>query len=399
MEAALTFDLQTHGVAKGGDAVAREPDGRVVFVKGALPDERVRVEVTESKKTFLRARAVEVIEASPHRIEPSCAEVARGCGGCDYQFVDPDQQLVLKATVVTEALERIGRLESIPDVATVPLDPTGYRTTVRCTIAGGRAGYRAWHSHEPVAVSSCEVAHPSISELIEVERFDGATEVMIRVGAATGDALVLVSPSAKGIRIDTPEVILIGKDELKAGSRAWITERVAGRTWRISAGSFFQARPDGAQALIDAVGSAIGDLPSEARAFDLYGGVGLFAGTVFAEDTHVVLIEQNASSVADAKANLADRNVRVVRSKVERWTPKRADAVVADPARQGLGADAVARISKTGAAVVALVSCDAAALGRDAGLLVAAGYKLDSVTLIDMFPMTSHTETVTRFVR
>ncbi len=393
------MELETHGVAKGGDAVARESDGRVVFVKGALPDEKVRVEITESKKAFLRGRVIEVINPSPHRVEPSCVEVAKGCGGCDYQFIAPAQQLVLKAKVVTDALERIGRLGNIPDPGVVPLAPKGYRTTVRCVIDKGRAGYRAWHSHDPVAVESCEVAHPLVAELMETERFDGAAEVMIRAGAATGERMILVGPSASGIRVDTPDVVLIGKDELKAGRRAWITEELADRSWRIGAGSFFQARPDGAQALIEAVRTAIGELPTAARAVDLYGGVGLFAGTVFGEDTQIVLIEQNASSVADAKVNLSGRNVRVVRSKVERWTPKRADAVVADPARQGLGKDVVARISGTNTPVVALVSCDAAALGRDAGLFAAEGYRLESVTLIDMFPMTSHTETVSRFVR
>ncbi len=391
-----TLELVTHGVAKGGEAVAREPDGRVVFVEGALPDERVMVEISESKKGFLRGRATEILEPSPHRIDPSCAEVANGCGGCDFQIASPEHQLELKRVIVTDALERIGKLEQIPDIETVPLPASGYRTAVRCVVSDGQAGYRARRSHEPINIDSCYVAHPLANELIQTGYYGTASEISIRVGAATGERLVVADSSSLGAQVPS-DVVVVGEDELKAGRRAWMHEIVANQKWRISAGSFFQTRQDGAQALVDEVREAVGELPPDARAFDLYGGVGLFAGTVFGPDHHVVLVEQNASSVADAKVNLEGRNVKLVRSKVEGWSPKRADVVIADPARQGLGRNAVSRIAATDAAVVVLVSCDAASLARDASLLARKGYHLDSVTLVDLFPMTSHTETVSRF--
>jgi 23S rRNA (uracil1939-C5)-methyltransferase len=180
---------------------------------------------------------------------------------------------------------------------------------------------------------------------------------------------------------------------------------VAGRRWRISAESFFQARPDGAEALVDAVAAALGDtLRPNAALVDLYSGVGLFAG-VLGQRTggRVVAVESNRSAVADARINLADLadlgGARIIRSDVRRWRPSAADVVVADPSRHGLGADVVGRIGGTGAAALALVSCDAGALGRDAGLLAAAGWELRSLRLVDLFPHTAHLEAVTGWVR
>ncbi len=403
MDSIPTLELVTHGVAKGGDAVARDSEGRVVFVDGALPDERVLVEITETKKGFARGRVLEVLEPSAHRVDPLCAEVNNGCGGCDMQIATVDHQRDLKVKVVTDALERIGKIptDQLPTLSTVTLPESGYRTNVRCVVVNARPGFRSRGSHDSVIVDGCDVAHPLIQDLLgsagsKSAKFDGCTEVTLRVGAATGDRMVIASPNAKYLSVPD-DVIVVGADELAEGKRAWIHEEVAGRTWRISAGSFFQTRPDGAQALVDEVRKSIGVLPSDARAFDLYGGVGLFAGTVFADDTRVIMVEQNESSVADARINLADLDTTIVRSKVETWSPRRADVVVADPARQGLGRNAVSRIAETDAPVVVLVSCDAASLARDAGLLARKGYQLDTVTLVDLFPMTSHTETVSRF--
>lgn len=397
-----TKGLAEGGIAKGGDAVARDPDGRVVFVDGALPDERVLVEIFETKKGFHRGRVVEIIEPSAQRIEPTCSEVANGCGGCDLQITSPEHQLALKVRIVQDALERIGKIDNVPDIDVVPLPESGYRTSVRCVVVNGKAGFRSRRSHDAVVVDQCDVAHPLIQDLIANARFDGATEVTMRVGAATGERMVIASPTAAHVTVPD-DVILIGTDELAAQhsgghpNRAWIHDEVAGRTWRVSAESFFQTRSDGAAALVDVVRDAIGVLPAESRAFDLYGGVGLFAGTVFPAGCSTVMIEQNESSVADARVNLADLDTTIVRSKVETWSPRRADVVVADPARQGLGRNAVSRIAETDAPVIVLVSCDAASLARDTGLLARKGYQLDAVTLVDLFPMTSHTETVSRF--
>jgi tRNA/tmRNA/rRNA uracil-C5-methylase (TrmA/RlmC/RlmD family) len=220
--------------------------------------------------------------------------------------------------------------------------------------------------------------------------------------------MVVCTPAAGDSRVPDG-VALVGADELAAGHRAWIHEVVAGRRWRISAASFFQSRPDGAEALVDAVVPAVGgvgaaaggDGPGRGPVVDLYSGVGLFAG-VLGERTgrRVVAVESNRSALADARINLADIDgARVVRADVRRWRPSPASVVVADPSRHGLGADVVARIGGTGAVALALVSCDAGALGRDAGLLAAAGWRLDGVRLVDLFPHTAHVEAVTGWFR
>jgi 23S rRNA (uracil1939-C5)-methyltransferase len=232
-------------------------------------------------------------------------------------------------------------------------------------------------------------------------RFGDADEVTLRVGARTGERLALLTPTV-GAEVSLPsDVVVVGADELRAGRRAWIHEEVAGRRFRISAESFFQTRVDGAEALVAEVGRLVTDASSDGSTgsmADLYCGVGLFAATVGA-DRHVVAVERSRSSVADARVNLEGLDVRVVRSAVERWRPSPVDVVVADPARHGLARDGVARVDATGARCLVLVSCDAGALGRDAGLLAKAGWSHDGSTLVDLFPDTPHVEVVSRFVR
>ena len=438
-------DVAVTGIAAGGEGVGRLGDGRAVFVRGALPGERVRVTVTEERSRFARAVIAEVVEAAPERVAPPCPRVAEGCGGCDWQHVAPAAQRELKARIVVDALRRIGRIEP-PEPDPGPELPTeGWRTTVRALVDDdGRAGFRRHHAHDPLAVGDdgCLVAHPLVDEVLRAGRFPPPVrEVTIRAGAATGERLVLCTPTAaagpgpggdpdgaretadlgaedtaglgadgtarqsggagSGVRV--PEgVTVVGADDLAAGHRAWIHEEVAGRRWRISAESFFQGRPDGAEALVDAVGGALGDaLTDGATVVDLYSGVGLFAGVLGARTSgRVVAVESSRSAAADARINLADLDgARIVRSDVRRWRPSPAEVVVADPSRHGLGADVVGRIGATGAPALALVSCDPGALGRDAGLLAAAGWRLESVRLVDLFPHTAHVEVVTGWFR
>ncbi|HEV7865836.1 MAG TPA: class I SAM-dependent RNA methyltransferase, partial [Acidimicrobiia bacterium] len=341
----------------------------------------------------------------PERVAPPCHRLADGCGGCDWQHVAPGAQRDLKVRIVTDALTRIGKLEP-PDPDPGPQLPTaGWRTTVRAIVDDdGRAGFRLHHAHDALAVGpdGCLVSHPLVDEVLRHGVFPPPVrEVTIRVGAATGERLVLCAPKVGDSRVPAG-VQTVGADELSGGHRAWIHEVVAGRRWRISAESFFQGRPDGAEALVDAVVAALGDtVGAGATVVDLYSGVGLFAG-VLGERTGgpVVAVETNRSAVADARINLADlAAARIVRSDVRRWSPSAADIVVADPSRHGLGADVVTRIGATGATALALVSCDPGALGRDAGLLAAAGWRLESVRLVDLFPHTAHIEVVTGWFR
>lgn len=405
-----TVEVRTESMATGGEAVARDDTGRVIFVQDALPGELVRAELLDEHDRFAHAQLIEVLEASPERREPPCPHVARGCGGCGWQHAELTAQHGYKLQIVRDSLMRLGRVPD-PLVEFGPALPdTGFRTTLRMLVQDGQASFRRARSHDPIPVDSCLVAHPLLEELVTDGYFGNAREVTLRAGAATGERLVLVSPNARGVQVPD-DVIVVGTDEVHKGRHAWIHEEVAGRRWRISASSFFQARPDGAAVLVDEVHDAVNALvPDDAGAvgtrslIDLYCGVGLLGGVLaerLAERAdapwQVLGVERHRPAVADARHNLADLNVKLVRASLEAWRPSPADVVVADPARAGLGKVGVARTVATGASGVVLVSCDPASLGRDAGLLAAAGYRFERARLVDLFPHTPHVEVVSSF--
>ena len=385
--------LAIERMVAGGDALAREPSGRVVFVPGALPGEVVDVEITSWKKDFARGRLVEVVEVSANRRVAPCAALARGCGGCDWQHVDPAAQLDLKVEVVREALRRTAKLPDAMVVGGARVDPLAYRTSLRLAVAAdGRVGLRRERSNDQVDLDHCLVAHPNLAAMLAPLRIAGAEEVSVRVSAATGEATAWWTPhDARAEGLD-PDV--------RTGSRASLTEVVSGVALRVSAESFFQSGPAAAAVLVDAVEALAGDaLRSARRVVDAYGGIGLFAATIAPATAEVVLVECSAASCADARVNLAGRSARVFEGAVEEWRADPADVVIADPSRRGLGPDGTAAVAAAGAPVLVLVSCDPVSLARDAGLLRERGYRHETTTVVDLFPHTHHVEAVTRFVK
>jgi 23S rRNA (uracil1939-C5)-methyltransferase len=399
-----TETVTAERLVAGGAALSRRADGRIVLVDGALPGEVVEVRV-ERKQGAESGRLLRILEPSTLRIDPVCPHVLEGCGGCDLASLETGSQQSVKLELVTDSLRRLGRIAE-PVVRLGPaLDPWSFRTTLRLAVTSGRAGLRQAHSHEVVDLDHCLVAHPRLDELIHEGRFGTATEVMLRVGASTGERMAVVTPNATGVSLPG-DVLVVGSDELAAGRRAWIHEEVAGRRWRISAESFFQTRPDGAGALIEVVRSMCADLlgadPSgegTRTLLDAYCGVGLFAGSLLEglEGWRAVAAERSRSSVADARHNLADIDARIVGTSIERLRAPKADLVVADPSRSGLGRGAAKVLASAGAPRIILVSCDPAAAGRDARLLGELGYRIRESVLVDLFPHTHHTELVTRF--
>ncbi|HEX9259628.1 MAG TPA: hypothetical protein VF855_08835, partial [Acidimicrobiales bacterium] len=192
-----------------------------------------------------------------------------------------------------------------------------------------------------------------------------------------------------GVRGDVPP-------DVRQGPEAFLHEVIDGIRLRVSARSFFQTRADGAQVLVDAVRHAAG--PRVTTMVDAYSGVGLFGATLRLAE-RVVAVERSSSSCADARQNLSLVDAEVHQVSVERWTPRPAGLVIADPARAGLGRDAAATLAATGASRLVLVSCDPVALARDARLLTGLGYRHVTSSVIDLFPHTPHVEVVTRFDR
>ena len=389
-------NIDIERLAIGGEGVGRLDDGRVVFVSGTVPGDRVDVELTEEKKRYAKGRAVAVLQAGVDRAEPRCSAVAAGCGGCDWQHLADGARPAAQLGLVSEVLHRQGLTEVSPTHGgSVPM--AGYRSTVRCVVDRGRAGFRRARSHDVVTHGACDVAVAALQPLFEAD-WGHASEVVMRAGVNTGDLMAIVDPSIRGIEVDIDGVRLVGRNDLAKGRRAWMFEVAAGRRWRISADSFFQSGPWAVELLVDAVRRAVqaGDVTSGPVA-DLYGGIGVFAGALSGDiDGPWTLVESSPSAIADAKVNLADLGdaTSIIRSKVERWKPTHHDLVIADPPRSGLGAKGCDIVNRTGATELVLVSCDLGAWGRDLAQLVADGWSLRSVEVLDLFAQTSHVEVV-----
>ncbi len=381
--------MRPERVGHGGFVVARH-EGVVVFVRHALPGERVVAEVTEGREgdRFLRADAVEVLEASPDRVEPPCPFSGPGrCGGCDFQHVDLAAQRGLKAAVVAEQLQRLAGLRV--DVEVEALAGSGgpegldWRTRVQWAVdAAGRPGLRKHRSHEVVAVDDCRIAHPDLPAVTDQGWPDAAHVEAIVSGA--GERLRLVSARDGTTYADGPLALHEHADD---------------RVWQVTGTGFWQVHPAAADTLVAAVVDGLRPRPGE-RALDLYAGVGLFSAALAREvgpRGHVLAVESDAQAAEDAAANLADlHQVSVLAGRVDRALAETAaaDLVVLDPPRSGARRDVVAAVAAAGPRAVAYVACDPAALARDLAFFAEHDYRLTSLRAFDLFPMTHHVECV-----
>ncbi len=392
----------------GGAMFGRLRDGRVALVTGGLPGESVMVALRKGPGGVLTGSCIPAditATPSPVRVSPPCPQVAEGCGGCDWQHIDPIAQPGFKVEAVADALRRIGKVVD-PQLSTGPALPSeGYRTTVRAVVNDvGQAGLRAAQSHRLVPLDWCLVAHPAVAHVLQHGRFPGWVEVTVRTSAATGKVIVLAdlgeNPSSTVDKCSVPDGVIVA--DRRDASPPSFTEGILGTTLRVSAPSFFQSRADGAAVLVEAVMDLAGDvLSARPRVADLYCGVGLFAATLANrfDLTSVVGVEWNRWSAADARHNLAAFGGSVIEGDAGSWRGNEIDLVVADPARIGLEKSGVAAATSAQPEVIIVVSCDAGALGRDTFLLATSGYRFDRAIVVDMFPHTHHVEVVSRFVR
>jgi tRNA/tmRNA/rRNA uracil-C5-methylase (TrmA/RlmC/RlmD family) len=381
----VIIELLVGPVAHGGHCVARQPDGPVVFVRHALPGERVRAVVTERRRGYLRADAVEVLSPAPDRVPPPCPYAGPDrCGGCDFQHVAPPAQRELKAAVVRELLARLGGGTDLPvRVEPLPGGPLGWRTRVRYAVdRDGRAGFRKHRSHEVVPVDRCLIAHPAVQDAPVTDRDwppGGGVEV---VASSGGDVTVLAGRRP----VTGPKLV---------------RENAVGREWTLAASAFWQVHSVAADTLATAVVDLLAPQPGE-RAWDLYGGSGLFAAALapgLGPDGRVTIVESDPAGVAAARRNLADLpQVRVTAGDVAtvlanpRW--RAVDIVVLDPPRAGAGRDVVAAIVARQPRAVAYVACDPAAFARDVATFRDRGWRLAALRGFDAFPMTHHVELV-----
>jgi tRNA/tmRNA/rRNA uracil-C5-methylase (TrmA/RlmC/RlmD family) len=396
--------------------VARH-EGRVVFVRHALPGERVVAQVTEGGEAsrFLRADAVEVLEASPDRVAPPCPYAGPGrCGGCDWQHAGLAAQRRLKAEVVAEQLHRLAGLDRDVLVEPVPGDEDGlrWRTRVQFAVdAEGRAGLRRHRSHEIVPVDDCRIAGTGVLRAGVTEHRWPPADAVDVVASSSGERAVLVHlaegsqrrPRLPRLDPDVSVLHVEGRGEpVRVRGRTYVTEHAAGRDWRVGVGGFWQVHPGAADALVEAVLDGLQPRPGES-ALDLYCGAGLFAGSLaprLGPQGRVTAVEADRRAVADARRNLHEvPTVALVAGRVDRvlggpQVPGSADLVVLDPPRSGAGARVVRQVVARRPRAVGYVACDPAALARDLATFAGEGYRLRSLRAFDLFPMTHHVECV-----
>ena len=379
----VTLTLTSWG--RLGEAMA-DFDGYNVFVAGGIPGERVVAEVVKVHRKYVSAKVVDVLEASPDRVEPPCPYYGE-CTGCQWQHLSYDAQLKTKHEKVTDALQRVGELAAPPvsEVRPSP-DQLGYRNHARFTInRDGALGFINRETRQFVRIDKCLLMHQGVNDLLEElqDHCGETTQLSIRAGKYSGDFLIqpyLVHPEIG---------VLTGQKRY--------TESVAGQDFLVSSPSFFQVNVEQAAAAADVVRDRL-HLTAADVLLDAYTGVGTFAILLAPSVKRVIAVEESSAAVADAKQNAGDlQNLEFVLGRTEdvlRNLPVKPDVVVLDPPRSGCQPRALESLIEMAPSRVAYVSCDAETLGRDLKILCQGGYRLDEVAPLDMFPQTHHVECV-----
>lgn len=374
----------------GGFSIARH-NGQVLFIRGGLPGESVRAKVISIGKrgSFARAQVVSVERSSPERVDPPCPHYGI-CGGCDWQHASVEYGRELKAQVIREALSRTGGIDHINGL---PLDKAiavrgfepesglGWRTRMRFAIDSGTVGLRAARSNTIIPASDCLLPVPAAQPPTKVP---GNDDVLITAASSTGQVFC-----------GTPQ---------DASEAADLVEVVRHRRFAVRPDGFWQVHPLAARTLLDLV-LEYADPQAGETALDLYSGVGLFS-SFLAEIVGILgrvdAVEFDRAAVRLARKNTADLpSLHSHKSDVAKWLRHRrsqADIVVLDPPRAGAGKEVVEHIAAAAPRVIAYVACDPVSFARDAKWLAERGYAIDTLTGLDLFPMTKHVELVARLI-
>jgi 23S rRNA (uracil1939-C5)-methyltransferase len=390
-EVLLRFD----DVAPRGDAIATTGADKPVFAAAVVPGETARVEIRKIRRNWIAVDVLEIVDASPHRVQPRCPLFST-CAGCQLQHVAYPHQLELKRTMVRKQIaESSGRADwPIREVLGAP-DPWHYRNHARFTVQDGKLGFVRRFRRQWFEVPHCDIMDLEINALMRRlhGRLTGATQCNIRVGAAPP---AMVQP-----RLDIPQA------EVPSGQPHLVHE-LHGARFRVSAPAFFQVHRAQAERLVDLVAEAIGEAPN-AVVLDAYAGVGTFAILLAPRFGRVVAIEQSGPAIDDAKVNLAGADASV-RDRVELRLGDATqilgeladagiavDAVILDPPRSGCHPAALQAVERLAPKTLVYVSCHPASLGRDLARLCDPGegrYDIDYIQPLDMFPQTQHVECV-----
>ena len=380
--------LRTGPAANGGSCIARH-DGRVVFVRYALPEELVRVRVTAERGAYWHADALEVLEPSDDRIEPLCPIAGvDGSGCCDMSFIAPAAARKIKGHVVANQLARLGDYawEGVAEPIGAG-NPQGWRTRVRLDVgADGCAGFHRYHSSDLVTDLRCGQLPEDMLAGLEGARW------------RSGDHLHVVLDDDERRHVATTTRGRRGSTTVEGAGDS--VQRVGQRVWKLPVTGFWQSHRV-APAFYSALVRQWAQGSDGMRAWDLYGGVGLFAAVlaeVVGEAGHVLSVDTSRAASATARSALADLpQVQVVSDSVRRVLSSQsggADIAVLDPPRAGAGRPVIELIAGAGVSRVIHIGCEAAAFARDIGLYRQHGYQVDDIRVFDAFPLTHHVECV-----
>lgn len=378
--------LKVTDMGHQGKALAHHED-IAVWVDLAIPGETVVAEVTDRHSTYLEARTLEVVDASPDRVVPPCPYYGE-CGGCQYQHIAYPRQLELKQRVVAEQLRRIGRFSDPPVLPTLPSpEQFNYRNHARFTVGKfGDMGFVRRGTHRLIPIRECLLMAPWINQTIDQLRGDCSESraLNLRYGVNTGD--YLIQPKFKN-----PAV------ELETG-QPFYNETLLGHPFQVGAPSFFQVNTHQAERMIELVREYL-QADKTDLLIDAYTGVGTFAILLAPAVGRVIALEESPQAVRNARENGAGvPNVEFLEGKVEDLLPDldvQADVVLLDPPRAGCHPQVLDALIANPPRQVIYVSCDPATLARDLRILVDSGFALDRVQPVDLFPQTYHVECVT----
>ncbi len=415
--------LRVASVAAGGDGVAREPSGRVVFLPRTAPGDRVAVRIVEERGSWARGRAVALRAPGPERAPAPCPHYRRGCGGCQLQHLSPDGQAAAKRRIVADALERIGRLavEVPAPIAAGP--PFGYRNRITLTLErsaeGARAGYRRYDDPSALLdVDDCPLAEPPVRRAWAALRggwgegaraLPGGDRLRVRLRASAEGEVALDVRGGAADRPGDPERVAGAIDRLAAyhwtpdgaprrrlAGAPVLRERWAGLALRLRPAAFLQVNRAVSEAMDRHLDARAGALAGR-RVLDLYAGVGTRAirWALRGVEVHAVEVEEDAVETGREAAERHGAPVRFHAARVEDFLRRAppADLVVVNPPRAGLSRPAARRLAAVRAGALAYVSCDPATLARDLRRL-AAGWRVAGVQPFDPFPQTAHVETI-----
>ena len=395
----------------GGDALARLPDGRAVFVPYALPDEELLIHLVEEKERFARGEILEILKPSPLRIQPRCPHFA-DCGGCHYQHISYEEQLRIKKDIFSDQLQRVGKLADPPvkDIVPSPL-AWNYRNQIQLHISReGEPGFLKHRSNQVVPIEECHLPEENLNQVwpaLNLEYIPGLDRISLRSGDNGQDTLiVLESSDPKPIEFsaDLPlsavhqgpggEIVLAGDD--------FTVIPVRDVPFVVSAGAFFQVNIGVAELIVDFLLEKL-PLNENSLVLDVYCGVGLFSAFIASRAGRVIGIESDPKAGEDFMYNLSDfENVDFYDLPAEEVLPHldlKPDIILLDPPRAGISKSVLDNVVSLSPAMIAYISCDPATLARDAGRFQKQGYILQESTPFDMFPQTFHIESVNIFQR